>query len=48
MPATFEIIEMPEEQTEYSDAGGTYPSGPETTLVGGYDEYVPPSSSDDY
>lgn len=46
MPATFEIIEMPAEQTEYSDTGGTYPSGPETTLVGGYDEYV--AGSDDY
>ena len=26
MPAIFEITEMPEEQTEYSDAAGTYPA----------------------
>ena len=47
MPAIFEITEMPEEQTEYSDTAGTYPSSAETLLTGGYDEYVSSSSSDD-
>ena len=53
MPAIFEIIEMPEEQTEFLDTAGTYPSASEALLTGGFHhgDYVPPSSSsssDDY
>ena len=48
MPAIFEITEMPEEQTEFSDTAGTYPAAAETLLSAGYHMGdLPPSSSDD-
>ena len=48
MPAIFEITEMPEEQTEFSDTAGTYPASAETLLSAGYHMGdLPPSSSSD-